>query len=99
MYGYGMGNNLLSGLSLGKIIGGLNKTLGLINQALPLYNQLKPIIKNGKSLMSIVSIMNRPDNNTKANNNNNTIAKANNNNSLKIETKKVSNNNLPTFFQ
>lgn len=96
MYGNGMGNSLFGGLSLSKIVGGISKGLGLVNQALPLYNQLKPIIANGKRLMSIVNIINKPDTPTKSNVSN---SSSNNVNTQVSTTKKVSNNNLPTFFQ
>jgi hypothetical protein len=91
MNGYGFGNNILGGLSLSKIIGGLNKTLGLVNQAIPLYTQLKPIFSNAKSLMKVVDIINKPD--VKVTSTTNKIVQN------VVATKKVSNNNLPTFFQ
>lgn len=94
MYGYGMGSNLLSGLSLGKVIGGISKALGLVNQALPLYNQLKPIISNGKNILSIVNILNKPDSD-------NHKTAVSNNQSKNIIAKKetIKLNNSPTFFQ
>ena len=81
-----MNPNLLKGLDIGKIIGGINKTLEIANKAIPLYNQVKPILQNASSLTNIIKIINTPDNKT------NTKKEIN-------ETKKVSNNNLPTFFQ
>lgn len=95
MYGNGMGKGLLEGLSLSKVVGGISKALGLVNQALPLYNQLKPIISNGKSLMSIVSILNKPDQLTKSTNK----EVINNISSNSISSTKKVSNNLPTFFQ
>lgn len=99
MYGTQMGKGILGGLSISKVVGGISKALGLVNQAIPLYNQLRPIISNGKSIMSIINIMNKPDkrvNSSTPSIKNNSIIKPNSNN---LPSKKVSNNNLPTFFQ
>ena len=76
---------MYNGLNLTKIIGGISKTLNVANQVLPLYQQLKPIISNAKDITKIINILNGPDSKSKTNNN--------------LEQKKVSNQNLPTFFQ
>ena len=84
-----MNTSLLKGLDIAKIIGGLSKALNVVNQAIPIYEQFKPILSNVKDLSKIVNIINTPD--KKEDNNIKDI-------SFK-EIKKVSNNNLPTFFQ
>ena len=84
-----MNTNLFQGLSLAKVLNGLNKTLGLVNQAIPLYNSFKPILKNANSLMKIVDLMNTKDNLKEQ-----VKEKPN----VKRIEKKES-NNLPTFFQ
>ena len=86
-----MNTKLLEGLDLAKIIGGLNRTLTFANKAIPIYQQLKPIFKNASSLTNILNIMNTSDNNSKDN-----IKEIE---PVKSPIKKVSNNNLPTFFQ
>ncbi|MBR1416629.1 MAG: hypothetical protein IJ572_02300 [Bacilli bacterium] len=87
-----MNPKFLAGLDLPKIIGGISKALGVINQAIPLYQQFKPILSNVKDISKIVNIINSPDNEKIELNDNIKDAKVN-------EIKKVSNNNLPTFFQ
>ncbi len=84
-------SSLLQGLSLSKIIGGLNKTLNVVNQAIPLYQKLKPILGNAKDLLNVVNIINTPEN---IDNKKDDDIK----NNKVIEAKKVS-TNLPTFFQ
>ena len=84
-----MNTNLFQGLSLAKVLNGLNKTLGLVNQAIPLYNSFKPILKNASSLMKIVDLMNTKDNLKEQ------VKEIPN---VKSIEKKES-NNLPTFFQ
>ena len=93
MYGNGI-NNLLSGLSLTKVLGGINKGLNFASQAIPLYKQIKPILSNSKSLINMLDIINTPDNSNNNNNNNNEI-----NNVKTNENKKTSNDTLPVFFQ
>ena len=60
-------NNLIKGLSIGKIINNINKTLNLVNKALPIYQQIKPIISNSKD---IISTLNKPNNKEKKVDNN-----------------------------
>ena len=84
-----MNTSLLKGLDIAKIVTSLSKTLNVVNQAIPLYEQFKPILSNVKDISKIVNIINTPD-------------KKEDNNIKYInykEMKKVSNNNLPTFFQ
>ena len=91
MYGNGI-NNLLSGLSLTKVLGGINKGLNFASQAIPLYKQIKPILSNSKSLINMLDIINTKDDSS--NNDNNEI-----NNVKTNENKKTSNDTLPVFFQ
>ena len=41
-----------TGLTLPKVLGGIQKTLNIANQVIPLYAQIKPIIKNAQSALS-----------------------------------------------
>ena len=92
MYGNGI-NNILKGLNISNVLGGLNKGLNFAQQAIPLYKKIKPILSNSKSLISMLDIINTPDN--KNDNNKEKIKE--------IENKKTSNNQindtLPVFFQ
>ena len=42
-----------SGLTLPKVLTGVQKTLNIANQIIPLYVQVKPIIKNAQSAFSV----------------------------------------------
>ena len=85
-----MNYSILKTLDIAKIVGGLSKTLNAVKQAIPIYQQFKPILSNVKDLSKIVNIINSPEQKKE----DTTIKEA------KIEEiKKVSNNNLPTFFQ
>jgi len=80
------GNEVKSGLTMTKVIGGLTKTLNIANQAIPLYKEAKPMINNARNIYSVLKSF--------ANNKNNSFN--NNVNNKKITYEKKSNN--PTFF-
>ena len=61
MYGNSI-NNLLNGLSLSKVLNGINQGLNIASRAVPIYRQIKPIFKNSKSLINMLDIINTPDN-------------------------------------
>ena len=84
-----MNPNSLNGFNLVKIITSLNRVLNIANKAIPLYNQFKPILKNTNTLTNMLNIINSSDNNLEKNKDIDSNEKL----------KKVSNNNLPTFFQ
>ncbi len=42
-----------TGLTLPKVLGGIQKTLNIANQVIPLYVQVKPIIKNAQGAFSV----------------------------------------------
>ena len=85
-----------SGLSFGKVIGGISKTLNLVNQAIPLYKQMRPLISNAGSILSIFREFNKPDVVKNSNEKSITMHDA----SLPIKTKIPSiSTNSPTFFQ
>ena len=44
-----------SGLTLPKVLTGVQKTLNIANQIIPLYVQVKPIIKNARSAFSVAT--------------------------------------------
>ena len=60
-----------AGLSLTKILGGINKTLNIANQVIPLYVQAKPIIQNASSAMKVAKEFLAP---VKTTSNNTTIS-------------------------
>ena len=84
-------NSLLKGANIIKIVSSLNKTLNVINKAIPMYEQIKPLINNFGGIFDIISKINSVDKKDENPDNKN----------LEIITnkKKVSNYNLPTFFQ
>jgi len=43
-----------SGLSFGKVLGGISKTLGVVNQVIPLYKETKPMIQNARNAFSLI---------------------------------------------
>lgn len=47
-------SNLFKGLSLTKVVSGVNNTLNFVNRAIPIYKQVTPIVKNVKSAFSTV---------------------------------------------
>lgn len=88
-----------SGLSFGKVIGGISKTLSIANQVIPLYQQAKPMINNAKTIMSVLKgITSKSKEAINITNNNDTInPKINkNHNTTSINNFKK---NQPTFFQ
>lgn len=42
------GNTIQSGLTIPKILGGINKSLNIANQLMPLVKEAKPVIQNMK---------------------------------------------------
>ena len=91
MYGNSI-NNLLNGLSLSKVLNGINQGLNIASRAVPIYRQIKPIFKNSKSLINMLDIINTKDDSS--NNDNNEINNENIN-----ENEKTNNDTLPVFFQ
>ena len=83
-------NPLLKGINIIKVISSLNKTLNVVNKAIPVYEQIKPLIGNKGNIKSIVNIINNSEE---------THTKDDKKEINVIKSKKVSNNNLPTFFQ
>ena len=57
------GAPIRTGLTLTKVLGGISKTLGIANQVIPLYREAKPMIKNAKTIMSVLRDLNKPINN------------------------------------
>ncbi|MEG1892609.1 MAG: hypothetical protein RR189_01790, partial [Bacilli bacterium] len=89
-----------SGLTLGKVIGGISKTLSVANQIIPLYQQAKPMISNAKKVMSILKEFNKPSstsniNKTKINNNKTNVIEGN----IKKSTNNSTPLSSPVFFQ
>lgn len=52
------------GLSLSKIIGGINKTLQIANQMIPLYQRAKPMITNARSIFNVIKGMSKSNSKT-----------------------------------
>lgn len=72
-----------NGLSLTKVISGINKTLNVANQLIPLYKKVKPMISKSESIISSISNFTFPKKN---------------NTSKSIKTSNTSDNG-PVFFQ
>ena len=54
-----------TGLTLPKILTGINKTLNVANQIIPIYVQAKPMIQNMKSAFKVAKeFMSSPNKNT-----------------------------------
>lgn len=47
-------SSVTSGLSLTKVLTGLNKTLSIANQVIPIYQQAKPMIQNARGALKIL---------------------------------------------
>ena len=46
--------SLFGGLSLTRVLGGLNKTLGVVNQVIPLYKEAKPMLNNARNAINLI---------------------------------------------
>ena len=79
-------SSLISKISLSSIINGTSKTLNLVNQAIPVVKQVSPLMKNLKTIFSVVNEF------KKSNEENTDVIKKDDN--LKFK----STNNGPTFF-
>lgn len=54
-------SSIISKLSLSSIINGTSKTLNLINQAIPVVKQVSPIMKNMKTMFSVMNEFKKND--------------------------------------
>lgn len=87
------------GLTLTKVLSGLNKTLSVANQVIPIYQQAKPMIQNARSVFRLFKEFggNNPSTITKPK----TLSQTK---TISKPTKKVSENspltssNQPSFF-
>lgn len=83
-----------NGLTLPKVLGGIQKTLNIANQLIPIYTQVKPMIKNAQSAFAVAKGVLTTT----------SASSSNSKNSLKnIEEKKeqalpIQNLNNPVFF-
>ena len=89
------GANVQGGLTFTKVLSGISKTLSVANQVIPLYREAKPMIKNAKTILSVLKEMN-------GNNNNKTPVKKQNGPIKKDSMEEVKTftnyNNSPKFF-
>lgn len=77
-------------LNFGSIISGTTKVLNLINQSIPVIKQTYPVIRNARTMFSVLNEFKKADSTETIVNSNNTANEA---------PKTVdSNNNYPTFF-
>lgn len=87
------GPNMNSGLSLTKILGGINKVLGIANNAIPIYKEIKPMASNARKIIQVLREFKQDDGKV--------ISKP----IKQLSTKKdvipihQSTTSLPTFFQ
>lgn len=84
-----------TGLTLTKVLGGISKTLSVANQVIPLYQQAKPMIKNAKTVLSVLKDMNKSPNNSSNKIIANQNVKPNNTNTNNVRLLKTNN---PVFF-
>lgn len=54
-------SSLIKKISLSSIINGTSKTLNLINQAIPVVKQVSPIMKNMKTMFSVMNEFKKND--------------------------------------
>lgn len=94
------GNNVAtSGLTFGKVLGGISKTLSIANQVIPLYEQAKPMIHNAKTILSVLRGLNKNDGAIKKATSTNVATTKNNITYDNLNPTTISNNNSPIFFQ
>lgn len=82
-----------SGLTFGKVLGGISKTLSIANQVIPLYQQAKPMINNAKTIMNVLKGLKTDNKPIKKTTNINQDIKEVKYKEIKQQT------NSPTFFQ
>ena len=75
--------------NLSSLINGTTKVLNLINQGIPIIKQTYPVIKNAKTMFSVLNEFKKAEPV-----NNKTITETENN----TKTNEISTNNYPTFF-
>ena len=86
-----------TGLTLPKVLGGIQKTLNIANQVIPLYVQVKPIIKNAQSAFSVAKgLLATPSTNQTTPSN--LPSKAQTQDTKKQEEPPVTYSNNPVFF-
>lgn len=86
-----------TGLTLPKVLGGIQKTLNIANQVIPLYVQVKPIIKNAQSAFSVVKgVLATPSTNQSTPTN--LPSKTQNHDIKKQDESPVTYSNNPVFF-
>ena len=75
-------SRLISGINFKSILSGTQKTLNFVNQLIPTIKQVSPIIKNAKTMFSVM----------------NEFKKSDKKSINKTEFKETKKNNAPTFF-
>lgn len=86
--------NISSGITIAKVLSGVNKSLNIAREIIPIYQTISPMIGNARKAFSLLKEMNIPS-----------ISKStpsNNLNSNKKTTNVISSNssvNHPSFFQ
>ncbi len=90
------GPRIGTGLSFGKVLGGISKTLGVVNELIPLYKEAKPLMNNARSAINLIKEL--------GNNTTNRIMTKTSENiaPIKEKIKTITNatkENGPTFFQ
>lgn len=98
----GLFSNLFkNGINWSSILSGTQKTLNIANQAIPLVKQITPVMKNAKTMFSIMNEFKKVD--TPPSNQETTSSQTNNKiteakeNEEEITYRNI-NNNGPTFF-
>ncbi len=86
-----------TGLTLPKVLGGIQKTLNIANQVIPLYVQVKPIIKNAQSAFSVAKDLLATPSTSPAKSSTSSL-KVENQRTKKQEEIPVTYSNNPVFF-
>lgn len=91
------GTPIRTGLTFTKVLGGISKTLNIANQVIPLYREAKPMIRNAKTILSVLKDVNKPTNNPKEKNKK-TLNTSNISNEKSISSPPTIKNNNLVFF-
>ena len=88
----GLFSNLFKNINFSSILNGTNKALNFVNQTIPIVKKIPPMIKNAKTMFSVVNEFKKMDDGN--------VNKKNtkNDKNIKKEDKTLPSFNKPTFF-
>ncbi len=91
--------SIFSGLSLGRVVGGISKTLGVVNQIIPIYKEAKPMIDNAKSAFALMKEFGNKATTRVLNNTEKNLKPLKDKINVSLNNPNVGNQKGPTFFQ